>query len=272
VKPDIRRAALLAAWLIVSGCGNVENPGGRPETAGAAPPGNAPIAGQARAASPRPAAGTLRGRVVFDGEAPSRRKAMVVKDAAVCGRIDHMDDRLVVCSTGGIQDAVISVIGVRGGKPAGSPGKEFVLDQRSCAYSPHVLILPKGDTLRILNNDGVLHNIHTFSTLNRPFNIAQPKVLKEVRRTFTECEKIPVKCDVHGWMSSWIVVVDHPYNAVTDPEGWYEIPGIPPGTYTVECWQEELGVKTMEVTIPAEGMAQTHDFVYSGETAAARID
>ena len=285
------RAALAAACLVLCACGTPEFPGtgGRRAATGAAGISLSPAANAAQIPSPgdgdipredaidAPAApntgrGILRGKVLFKGPVPPRQKAMVVKDGAVCGKINHLDDRLVVCATGGIEHAVVSIRGVKGGKPIAALGREFVLDQRTCAYSPHVLLVPKGENLRILNNDGVLHNIHTFSTINKPFNVAQPKVLKEIRRSFAECERIPVRCDVHGWMSSWVVVVDHPYHAVTDAEGRFEISGIPPGRYTIECWQEELGVQTAEVAIGNGDSPATHDFVYSRPEDRAKLN
>ncbi|HLF14588.1 MAG TPA: carboxypeptidase regulatory-like domain-containing protein [Bacteroidota bacterium] len=148
-----------------------------------------------------------------------------MKDVAVCGKINHLDDRLVVGHDGGITNAVVSVMKIR-------------------------------------NDDGILHNIHTFSIRNKPFNIAQPKVLREIERAFAVPERIPVRCDVHGWMSSWVIVVDHPYNAVTDQEGRFEISGIPPGRYTGVCWQEELGEQSAEIIVGPNDNGAAHDFLY----------
>jgi plastocyanin len=153
------------------------------------------------------------------------------------------------------------VRGVKNGKGLASLGRDFVLDQRTCAYSPHVLLVPVGAPVKIVNNDGVLHNIHTFSTHNPPFNIAQPKTNKKVEKTFTVPEKISVRCDVHGWMSSWIVVVDDAYSAVTDASGRFTIDGIPPGKYTAVCWQEELGEQTFEFEV-VPGKVAGHDIHY----------
>jgi plastocyanin len=207
---------------------------------------------------------------VLDGAAPKPQKVMVVKDVAVCGRIEHLDDRVVVGEGGGLKNAVITVKGVKGGKGIESMGREFILDQRTCAYSPHVLLVPVGAKLKILNSDGVLHNVHTFSTLNTPFNVAQPKTNKKVEKTFGVPERIPVKCDVHGWMSSWVVVVADAYSAVTDESGAFSIDGIPPGKYTAVCWQEEFGERSFEFEV-APGKTTVRDVHYrdtKGEQAA----
>jgi hypothetical protein len=62
---------------------------------------------------------------------------------------------------------------------------------------------------------------------------------------------LPFKCDVHGWMSAYVGVLDHPYFAVTAEDGKFELPGLPPGTYTIEAWHERLGTLTQSVTIGA---------------------
>jgi len=208
--------------------------------------------------------GTIEGKVLFDGKAPRRQKLLVVKDVDVCGRIGHFDQRLVIRKGGGIQNAVVSLSKVRGGRPLSAMGTEFVVDQNGCSYSPHVLLLPMNREVTILNNDGLLHNIHTFGTKNRPVNIAQTKFQKELRMKFTVPERIPVKCDIHGWMSAWFVVVDHPYHSLTDEEGKFSLTGVPPGTYTVSCWQELLGEQTIQLTAEA-GSTVTVDFRYSAE-------
>ena len=66
---------------------------------------------------------------------------------------------------------------------------------------------------------------------------------------------VPIKCDVHAWMNAWVGVMNHPYFAVTGPSGAFELPNLPPGTYTVEAWHEAGGTTTGTVTVPASGAA-----------------
>ena len=203
------------------------------------------------AAAPAGLGGILRGQVVFDGTPPTPQKLLIVKDAAICGKMDHVDERLTVGKNGGIKNAVVYLSGVTGGKTLGALGGEFVLDQRVCAYQPHVVIAPINTPIQILNSDGILHNIHSFSAKNPPMNLAQPAFKKQMDISFATPEAISVKCDVHGWMGAWIFVVDHPYYALTDDEGRFVITDIPPGTYTVHCWQEMLGEQTAQLNIDA---------------------
>lgn len=207
------------------------------------------------------AGGTVAGTVTYAGTAPAPKKLEVTKDVAICGKEGHVDESLVVGANKGIQNVVVSIKGVSQGKSMEALGASFVLDQKVCAYKPHVLVVPINKPVKILNSDGILHNIHTYGKKNPPKNMAQPKFKKEITETFTQAEAIPVKCDVHGWMSAWIVAVDHPYYAVTDASGKFTIADVPAGTYTVEFWQEKLGTQTKQVTVAATG-ATTADFAY----------
>ena len=61
------------------------------------------------------------------------------------------------------------------------------------------------------------------------------------------------KCDFHGWMAAYVGVMSHPFFAVTDASGAFDLTGLPPGTYTLEAWHETFGTRTQEITIPAGG-------------------
>jgi hypothetical protein len=205
--------------------------------------------------------GALSGRVVYQGEPPQPAKLMVVADLAVCGKHQPYDNRLKVGTNKGIEDAVVSLTSVEAGASLEKMGGEFVLDQRGCSYRPHVLLAPINTPLQIYNNDPVYHNVHTYSSRNPAMNLAHPQTLEKLEIVFTAPEKIQLRCDIHGWMSAWIIAVDHPYYALTDAAGRFTLEGIPPGTYTVHCWQELLGEQSAQVKIERGGQT-TFDFTY----------
>ena len=192
--------------------------------------------------------GTISGRVVFVGDAPAAKKVKVTKDNEKCGAEVSAED-LVVGSDKGIQNAVVSVVGLKGA-PAKSD-KSFTLDQKGCVFRPHVAIVPAGAPVDILNSDGVLHNFHTQSTKNSPMNRAQPGFRKKMTETFNQAEIIKVSCDAHSWMSGWLVVTDHPYIDATDGGGAFKITDVPPGNHTIEVWHETLGKITKTVAVKA---------------------
>lgn len=134
-----------------------------------------------------------------------------------------------------------------------APNGPVTLTQESCHYTPHVFGIRVGQPLEIVNGDETLHNIHATPKTNQEFNKGQPmKGMKETH-TFTAQEVlVPFKCDVHGWMNAFVGVVDHPFFAVTDAEGKFELKGLPPGTYTVEAVHERLGAVNQSVTVGAK--------------------
>jgi len=199
--------------------------------------------------------GTISGTVKYDGTAPAPKPVEVTKDKEVCGLHPHFTEDLIVDSGGGIANAVVVVKGAKGDmKPT-----DVTFDQKGCDYVPHVLAFEAGSTVKIVNSDGILHNIHTYSEKNPSFNMAQPKFKKVIEQKIDQPEVIKVTCDAHGWMHGWWVATDTPYFAVTDDKGNYTIANVPPGDYTVEVWQEKLGTDDQKVSVK-DGTTATTNF------------
>jgi len=191
--------------------------------------------------------GTISGTVKYDGTPPTPKTVEVTKDKEVCGLVKHINEDLIVDSGGGIANAVVVVKGAKGDlKPA-----TVKFDQKGCRYDPHVLAFPAGSTVQIMNDDGILHNIHTYSTVNPSFNAAQPKFKKEMDKVIEKPEVIKVTCDAHGWMHGWWFSSANPYYAVTDDKGNYTIKDVPAGDYEVTIWQEKLGEQKQKVSVKA---------------------
>ena len=106
--------------------------------------------------------------------------------------------------------------------------------------------------MEILNPDGVLHNVHSYSKVNSAFNKAQPRFKKKLKVKIDKAEAISIKCDVHGWMSGWLFSAANPYFSVTDDKGSFKLTDVPPGTYTLEIWHETLGKTSKKVTVKAK--------------------
>ena len=200
------------------------------------------------------AGGTISGTVKYDGTAPAPKKVEVTKDKEVCGLHQHFEENLIVDGSGGIANAVVIVKGAKGEMKPG----DVTFDQKGCDYVPHVLAFEAGSTVNIVNSDGILHNIHTYSEKNPSFNMAQPKFKKVIKQTVAQPEVIKVTCDAHGWMHGWWVATDTPYFAVTDDKGNYSISGVPPGDYTVEVWQEKLGTQDQKASVKDGATATTN--------------
>lgn len=196
-----------------------------------------------------PDAGSIRGSIRFDGVVPDARLVQVADDSAECGAAQAVQP-LRVGSDSGLADVVVSLVSIPMGRAFDIDGPPE-LDQRGCRFHPHVVLVPAGTAVRVLNGDAVTHNVHTAAFENRPVNRSQAPGQGAIELTFGLAEKVRVKCDLHPWMSAWIVVMDHPYHAVTDATGSFALPGVPPGDYVLETWHEELGASRRPVTVSA---------------------
>ena len=189
--------------------------------------------------------GSISGEVKFAGAAPAPKVVKVNKDNEVCGQEKKVAEVAVGAGGGPERTRSSSVTDAKGAKPA----KPAVLDQKGCEFHPDVLVMAPGE-LKILNSDGVLHNIHTFSTANPPINKAQPKFKKEMVEKLDKPELIKVQCDAHSWMLGWIFVTENP-TAVTDGNGAFKLENVPPGKHKVEVVHPVLGKQTKEVEVKA---------------------
>jgi plastocyanin len=142
------------------------------------------------------------------------------------------------------------------------PTEPVVLDQQQCRYVPRVVGVQVGQPLEIRNSDPLLHNVRGEGAINQTFDLGQPIQGMKSTRSFTTREvMIPIKCQVHAWMRGYVGVLEHPFFAVTDANGRFTIPQLPPGTYTIEAWHEQLGTQTQQVTVAAKD-ATTLDFTF----------
>ena len=212
-------------------------------------------------------AATISGTVKYEGAVPTF-KAIKMDADPIC--LTHHTDpvypqTLVLGDGNTMANVFVYVKSGLAQKDYPAPAEPVVLNQKGCAYDPHVFGVMVGQTLKILNPDGTLHNVHVLSKVNQEFNLAMPKFREEITKVFDKPEfMFPLKCDVHPWMAGWGAVMSHPFFSTTQKDGKFTIANLPAGTYEIEAWHEKLGVKTVSVTV-AEGDNQTTDFTFSKE-------
>jgi plastocyanin len=198
-------------------------------------------------------AGEIVGKVKYAGNAPAPAKISITKDQAVCGKTPQFEGSLLVAADKGVKNVVVSVADPKDGKKMAAPPKNPTIDQNGCKFNPRVQIIPAGQTFDIVNSDGILHNIHAWPKANVAFNKAQPKFKKVMTEKFDKADTVKITCDVHNWMTGWVVVAGHPYYALTDEAGSFRIADVPAGTYNLEYWHEKLGKQTKSINVPATG-------------------
>lgn len=199
------------------------------------------------------AASTITGTINFAGTPPTLRPiAMDAEPVCAKKHSGPAANEALVLGTGGTMGNVMVFVskGVAAGKKFPAPSTPVTLDQDGCVYKPHVMGIMVGQAYRILNSDGILHNIHTLPKVNPAFNRGQPATVKEMSTTFGKPENVfQVKCDVHPWMSAYIGVFEHPFYSVTGTDGKFTISGLDAGTYEITAWHERLGTQTATVTV-----------------------
>lgn len=199
-------------------------------------------------------AGSVTGTVTYNGKVPTLKPLAMDADPGCAGKHSGpVPSEVLVLGAGNtMANVMVRIKGaVAGTFPA--PAQAAVIDQKGCIYHPHVLGIMVGQTLKLRNSDGILHNVHALPKVNTPFNMAMPANRLEADTKFGKEEGMfLVKCDVHGWMTAYVGVFANPFFAVSGKDGKFSIANVPPGTYELEAWHEKLGVKTASVTVAAD--------------------
>jgi plastocyanin len=212
-------------------------------------------------------AATITGTVAFAGKAPAL-KPLDMAAEAVCHKKHGgkpSPNEALVLGTGNTMGNIMVWVskGLAAGKTWPAPKTPVVLDQDGCVYKPHVMGIMVGQPYRILNNDGILHNIHTLPKINPAFNRGQPATVKEMTTTFAKPENMfQVKCDVHPWMAAYIGVFTHPFFSVTGTDGKFTLSNLEAGSYEITAWHERLGTQTATITVGASD-TKTQDFKFA---------
>lgn len=223
-------------------------------------------------AGPAFAGATITGVVTYDGKVPNLKPIDMAADAACAKKhsTPQPSDVLVLGAGNTMANIMVSVVkGLPAGKTYPASKDPVVMDQNGCHYSPHVFGIMVGQPLKVLNSDGVLHNVHALPKVNKQFNMAMPATVKESTQSFGQAEGMfMIKCDVHPWMSAFAGVFAHPFFSVTKNDGKFTISGLDPGTYEIEAWHEKLGVQKATVTVAANE-SKTVSFKFTAPAAAA---
>ena len=210
----------------------------------------------------------ITGTIKLDGTPPHQKPIDMSKEPT-CQQ-QHAgnpvtSENVVVGPNGGLANVVVYISeGLSGAAASQVSSKQVEINQKGCQYIPHVVALDVDQNMKVVNSDQTSHNIHPLPTKNSQWNKSQPPGSPPFDAKFnTEEVAIPVKCNIHPWMHSYIVVVKGPYG-VSNNTGAYTIDGVPPGNYTLTAWQEEYGTQTQKVTVAA-GKPASADFTFKAK-------
>lgn len=219
--------------------------------------------------------GTLKGRVIFQGTYNAlpplyKQGDTSIKNAEVCAAAPAPDERLVVGADNGVANVFVYLPKAPAGAKFEAAKDPVYFNQKNCVFFPHCLLIQTTQPLMVMSEDPIAHNTHTYPSRSTPESkqIPGPAPMdKAVPFQYPRPELAPfeVKCDYHTWMKAYHLPLDHPFAAVTDKDGNFEIPNLPAGVHKFQVWHEgvnggylhrnyeitvEGGDKTSEVEIP----------------------
>jgi len=217
--------------------------------------------------------GTITGVVSYTGAAPEAKKIDTAADSACTSKSPNLMTEEWVVKDGKVANTYVYI--KEGTLADGSKIADYgtwpnmpasaTLDQDGCHYKPHVVGVVVNEPITIKNSDPTTHNIHFTPKNGEDWNQSQPNGAPTLTHKLTRGEvMVPVKCNQHPWMKSYVGVQKHPFFAVTAEDGSFTIKGVPPGKYKVVAWHEGGAngtEKTMDVTVAASGSAKA-DFSF----------
>jgi hypothetical protein len=226
--------------------------------------GFASVAAPARAGAPVPAGllaaaasgqggGTIKGKLIWGGEQAPEPLVLVPQggakqDPAVCAANGPLLDQqlLVDPATKGVKYAIVYLVNPKGVSPDAASAllkasPTVVIDQKNCEFLPFATALHQDQTVIFKSSDPVNHNVNLTPFTNTPFNTILAANGQTTKKLVAERRPIPMKCDIHPWMKGYLMVFDHPYFAVTGPDGSFELKDVPAGEHHLVIWQASVG-------------------------------
>jgi plastocyanin len=248
---NLTKLALLATALALTGC----KPDAAVKTAATIDAAPTPVAANA---------GKITGTIHFTGKPPARVAIDMSMDPACSMTAPENDAEQFIVSNGHLANVYLYI--KSGAAPSKAPANTppVVLDQKGCRYTPHVIALQQGGSVEFRNSDPTMHNIHTTpADGSASMDVSQgPMGAPQTRRFLQPETMLPVRCNNHPWMNSFINVSATPYFAVSAADGSFTIAGLPPGNYTLAAVHEKLGEQDIQITVPPNGAAKG-DFTYT---------
>ena len=207
--------------------------------------------------------GTFRGQVLVTGEvpvlAPLVAQGAPVKDA-ICAQEAVPNELAVVSPSGGLANVFVFLRKVPNVDVPPPPADEITVDQKGCRFIPHAFICRVGQPIRLLNSDPVAHNVGLSGAVMSFNQTLGANDTTGLQIQYERAERLPVKarCDFHGWMQAFQLPLDHPWGAVTDADGAFEITGVPAGPMEFTIWHEKAGYieRVLKVDVPVDGTAE----------------
>lgn len=207
--------------------------------------------------------GDISGQFVVEGPIAPRPLLVKAEPGAVRGVFKDVPDEAIVVdkATKGLANVFVYL---RKAPPEGTPplkrqaarDPEVVVTVKDYRFEPHAIFVRTDQKIRFRSGDRVPHNVHIYSLANPQQNFllkARDEVGIAIDVKATETLPMPIKDDLHPWMRTTVLVLDHPYCGVTDKEGKFTIRGLPAGEHSFRVWHEAPGYINREWKVNVVG-------------------
>ena len=210
--------------------------------------------------------GNITGTISVTGAIPKPLKIDMTADPVCLELVREPETESIVARGNKLKNAFVYLKGEQlQNHRFEAPASEVKLQHNNCQYSPHVIGMQTGQPLHIINSDSTSHNTHPVPRVNQEWNVSQAPYSPELIKTFRRPETvIPFKCNQHPWERAYVGVLDHPYFAVSDSSGRFEIRDLPPGAYKLVVWHEKLGEQELDLTLTS-GETRGADFTFDAD-------
>lgn len=185
--------------------------------------------------------GTITGTVSWSGEVPELPSTEVTTHREVCGAAQP-SPVLAIGRQGGIAGVVVWLEGIRRGRALAVPEQPIEIALEGCRFAPHVVAAPVGARLAFRNADPVLHNVRaSLQSGDVWLSRGLPGQGDRIEQAIERAGVVRLVDDAgHPWMLGWVHAFEHPYFAVSDAQGRFQLTGIPSGQYRVRVWHEGI--------------------------------
>lgn len=209
--------------------------------------------------------GQIDGTVKWSGPVPNIPKLAITKDQSTCDPDSKKTrdlERLLISSDRGVANSVVYLKNITRGKAMDLPLARRMLDQKTCRYVPHISLVPLNADMQMMSSDPILHTLQMFGAAS--YNLPFPFQNQYISRTMHKTGVVEIKCNAgHVWMNAEVLIVQHPYYAVTDEQGEFHLTGVPAGEYEIEVWHEGWKIVREETVLDVGAQVETHRPIYS---------
>lgn len=207
--------------------------------------------------------GTITGVAVWKGEIPSLPPFADIIHPEVCGETQPSPALEVDPKTKRVRWVLVYLDRIEKGKaPAekywlrmGEDKTNKVPETEACQFKEHIFPFVRSQNVAMVNYESILHNPDFFDERHvSVLNMVMPTPYRVIEHTILQYHGrgvMPFQCDIHSHMNAYWAEFHHPYFAVTDTDGKFQISGVPPGKYTVVAWHEGYKIVRMDVTRPS---------------------